>query len=314
MVNRFVLVAALALSSLAHADSPRLAQARAAIDEVKLDEAQRLLVGALQEGRNSPAAVREIYRLAGDTSVALGQREVGEQYYRRWLALEPAATMSSDVSPKLREPFDAARAYIAAHGSLVVRAARGSDSEVVLEVSSDPLAMVRSAQLGGQGAVALSGGKIRLAATAAAARAEVLDEYGNILVELDIAPAPAVVRQTPVMPDAPRAEPRSSRAWLGLAIPSVVCFAVAFGFGTAAVAVRGDIDADLEDSGKHYFSEIDKRVQQMRTFTWISAGSAALGVVLAIPAAVLFARRSNDREVVPFVSADGGGVSVLGRF
>lgn len=313
MVNRVVLVAVLALSSLAHADSPKLAQARAAIDEVKLDDAQRLLVGALQDGRNSPAAVREIYRLAGDTSVALGQRDVGEQYYRRWLALEPAATMSSDVSPKLREPFDAARAYIAAHGSLVVRAARGSDTEVVLEVSSDPLAMVRSAQLVGQGAVPLSGGSIKLAATAAAAHAEVLDEYGNILVEVDIAPTAAIVT-APVNTDVPRVEPRSSHAWIGFAVPSVVCLGVALGFGTSAVSMQSYIDADLDDHGKFYFSDIDDRVQRMQRFAWISAGSAALGVVLAIPAVVLFTRRSPAREVVPFVSDDGAGVSVLGRF
>jgi len=67
VTRALAVVAVLALATPAHADNPKLEQARKAIDEVRFDDAQRLLVGALADGGNSPSGVREIYKLSAST-------------------------------------------------------------------------------------------------------------------------------------------------------------------------------------------------------------------------------------------------------
>lgn len=307
----------------AHADSDRLAQARTALDEVKFDDAQRLLVGALEEGGNSPAAVREIYQLSASTAVVLGQRDVGEQYYRRWLALDPSASLSSDVAPKLREPFDAARSYVAAHGRLVTAAVRADTTLIEVRVTSDPLAMARSARLVVYGDTPVPAGtSLSVARTAQlitsgpeAARVEVLDEHGNVLALHDVPEAAPAHRPTaaPGIPTSPQRT--TSKTWLAFGIPAAVGVGVALGFGTAAYVSAVELDESIEDSGKHFFTDVEAREGRIKTFTWIAGGGLAAGIVLGIPAAILYFRTPPDqRQVIPFLTDGGAGVSVSGRY
>ncbi len=211
MTRALTVVTMLVIAATAHADSPKLEQARRAIDEVRFDDAQRLLVGALAEGGNSPAAVREIYKLSASTAVVLGQREVGEQNYRRWLALDASASIGADVAPKLREPFEAAQAYIAAHGRLAATATRVSASDLDIVVT-DPLAMAVSATIIGSRPVPLSTERrARLAPSGAGTvRVAVLDDHGNRLLELQTAAAPVAVQ--PATPAVRPAPPRPTDA------------------------------------------------------------------------------------------------------
>ena len=137
MVSRAALSLAVALGLAAvpvRADSPHLAEARRAVEAVDYDAARRLLVDALHDGGNSLAAVREIYRLSARAAVVLDQRELAEQYYRRWLAIDPDAALPDDTAPKLREPFVAAQAYSAAHGRLRATARRTQAGEIDVEL------------------------------------------------------------------------------------------------------------------------------------------------------------------------------------
>ncbi|MCP6280625.1 hypothetical protein NL459_28785, partial [Klebsiella pneumoniae] len=81
-----------------------------------------LLVEALKQGGNRPEELVEIYRLSGATAAVLGPPELAEQYYRRMLALAPDAVLPPDASPRLREPFVAAQAYMAAQQRFDARA------------------------------------------------------------------------------------------------------------------------------------------------------------------------------------------------
>ena len=94
----------------ARGDTAKLARARQAIETLQYDTAQKLLIDALDDGANSPADVAEIYRLSASTAVVLESGDVAEQYYRRWLALDPTASLSSDLAPKIRDPFVRAQA------------------------------------------------------------------------------------------------------------------------------------------------------------------------------------------------------------
>lgn len=196
MTRALAVLALLAFAAPAHADSPKLDQARKAIDDVRFDEAQRLLVGALNDGGNSTAAVREIYRLSASTALVLGQREVGEQYYRRWLALDAGAAVGADVAPKLREPFEAAQAYIAAHGRLTATATWRSATELEVSVS-EPFTMAASAMTAGGQPVALSTEhRARLSPSGTSpVTVVIVDDHANHLLELQTAP-PA--RQEPI--------------------------------------------------------------------------------------------------------------------
>jgi hypothetical protein len=322
VVSRAIsIVAMLALASSAHADSPKLEQARKAIDEVRFDDAQRLLVGALADGGNSPAAVREIYKLSASTAVVVGQREVGEQNYRRWLALDASASIGADVAPKLREPFEAAQAYIAAHGRLTAVATRVSATVIDVAVT-DPLAMAVSATIVGGSPVALSTERRAqlVPSDGGAVVVAVLDDRGNRLVELSAGAAPvaAVVPAVtaPVRPPIQRDQPKEKRfrVWLVFAVPSAVLLLTGAGFALAASNDRDTIDEGIRDSTTTVYSDIDDLRSREIAFTALGATAFGLGVVLAVPAVILYLRAHDDLAVVPFVSGDSAGASLAGQF
>jgi hypothetical protein len=228
---RVVWIALVATAATAYADSPKLAEAKHALDEVRYDDAQRLLVAAIKDGGNSAAAMREIYQLSASTAIVLGQTDVGQQYYRRWLALDPTAALADSVSPKLRTVFVAAQADMAAKGAIAVSASlEGRDVDV--SVGSDPLAMARGGcAIGGGPTVPFDAhGHARLANEP---RVAVCDESNNRLVEVDVAasatPAP-IPAPTSAEPVHHSAFGRPSTWWLlgGLDVPaSMICLGLA---------------------------------------------------------------------------------------
>jgi hypothetical protein len=245
------LVVGLAAAGPARGDSPKLAQARQAVAAVDYDEARRLLVEALHDGDNSPAALGEIYRLSARTAVVLGQPELAEQFYRRWLAIDPDAALPGDTAPKLREPFVAAQAYIAAHGRLLARAQRAATGGLDVELIADPLVMARAAAVielappiprpglppRRSSPVAFGGG--RHVTLPAGDRVAILDEDGNHLVELGVAaPSPPGAAPATAAPPSPEARPWTRR-WLTWAIPTGAFTLVGAGFGIAAIASYG---------------------------------------------------------------------------
>ena len=311
----------------ARADSPKLEQARQAVEAVRYDEAQRLLVEAVNDGGNSPAALRRIYELSGATAIVLGQRELAEQYYRRWLALDPQAALGDDVAPKLREPFVAAQAYMAAHGRLAVTLARRATGELEVVIASDPLAMAAAVALDGGAPVPLSAERrATLAAPAdrAAGHAIVLDEHGNHLVELPIDAAPA-----PAPPGAPRPglayappTPRPFfRRWTTWAAPAGALVIAGGVFGTLAITGQQSQADKIDHSGDHFFDEVDGTANKVRRNAAIGLSLITTGAIVAIPAAVFYvrSRRPNDLSrlvlvPVPLIDATGGGLAVTGAF
>jgi hypothetical protein len=319
--------AVLAIAHPAHAESPRLAQARHAVDTVKYDAAQRLLVEALQDGGNSPAALGEIYQLSARTAVVLGHPELAEQFYRRWLAIDPRAALPTDTAPKLRTPFEAAQAYLAGHGGLAARAARTADG-VDVTVTSDPLQMARAAIAldGAATAAPLGSGSVAHLA-ASTTRAAVLDEYGNHVLELDV-PPPVPGAPGPTAPAAPAApgrldapkpavSPRSwPRRWTTWAIPTAACGIVSVSF--LGVALQAQITANqiAAESGAHRKADVDDELAHARTYTWVSAITAAATVGFAIPMAVYFLQQREEPRatIVPIAGRGTAGLAITGQF
>ena len=314
-----------ALACAARADSAKLEQARQAIDGVRYDEAQRLLVAALEAGANPPAALREIYRLSASTAVVLGQADAGEQYYRRWLALDPTATLGKDISPKLRGPFDAAKAYIGAHGRFDATATRTASREIDVEVVSDPLAMARSVRLErGETTTPFDTTKhAKLAVDVASVRAYVLDEYGNVLRELDVpAAAPEPLHAPyPVEKQEPTTKLVEHRgthraALIAWGIPCAAFLGTGLGFTIAALYEHGAMLNLLRDSKDHYYSEVDDRRTKRNAFTALAGSLGGFGALLLIPTAIYWAKNKSytERVVVPTGGDGTAGLAVIGRF
>lgn len=331
MVSRAALPLAVVLglglaTAPARADSPHLADARRAVEAVDYDAARRLLVEALRDGGNSPAAMREIYRLSARAAVVLGQRDLAEQYYRCWLAIDPDAALPGDTAPKLREPFVAAQAYIAAHGRLRATAQRTATGEIDVELVADPLAMAYAAASVTRPSPVVFDAA-RRARLAGADRIAILDERGNHLLELEPAapadPAAAVLTPSaaPAVPTAPESpadqdRPPWTRRWLTWAIPTGVFALGAAGFGIASIASYGRAHEIVADSSKSYLSDAQDNVRRGRIFAWITAGAGAAAIGCAIPMAIYLSRDIRDRRLIaiPTIGSDHAGLALGGRF
>ncbi|HEV7555237.1 MAG TPA: hypothetical protein VGO00_07285 [Kofleriaceae bacterium] len=293
------LLIAMAIAGTAAADTPKLDAARAALDAVHFPEAQRLLGEALAQGGNSPTDMREIYRLAAKAEAALGHPDVAEQFYRRWLALDPHASLAAGDSPKLQAPFAAARAFVQANGGLVVHLEHGVDVDV--SIVGDPLAMAVAVARGPDPAVPLATDRHAHLADGPGAIA-VLDDRGNHLIEVDVPAAVAPPREYPPPIEAPR--PGGWKVW---AIGAGAFTAIAFGFGATALAFNNDGSGAASNSGAHFFSDVETDRDRARLFAYMSAGAFAIGIGLAIPA--LHYYPNSLRAVVT-----GNGVAVAGGF
>lgn len=311
MVGR-ALVLAVVLAwggAAARADSPKLAQARAAIDAVHFEDAQRLLVEALAEGGNGVMAVRQIYELSANVAGVLGQRDVAEQYYRRWLALDPQAKLGDDVPPKLADAFVAARAYMAAHGRLVA-SARRTAAGVEVTIEADPLAMAASANgnpFGGDRRALVSGERVAI-----------LDEHRNELLVIQVGPEPtpgavATALDTPAL--TPSARPPFVKRWQTWAVASSTVLLAGAIWGIVALSENQALAADRDKSGTLFFSDYQHRVHTMQRNAVISLSLVGAGALIGIPAAVLYVRSRRPSElsrlaIVPVP----GGAAVIGRF
>jgi len=291
------------LAGTARADSPKLGEAETAIEQVRYDDARRLLVEAIETGDNSPAAVRRIYELSASTAIVLGQRELGEQYYRRWLALQPDARLPDGSSPKLTEAFVAAQAFMAAHGRLIVRAARDATSdEVDVAVESDPLHMAAAIAVAGAAGSRVAIGAdhhARLAAGAAALQIDIVDEHGNHLLVLDVGAAVATLPPPVAGPTGPidDASPPLSRRWTTWAVPAGVFLAGGLALGTLAITEQGQLDGDLAKSGEHFFDDIQDRHDKIRLHATIAIALGGVGLVFAIPATIFYVRAQRPWQI-----------------
>ena len=302
VIARAALVLA-CLCATARADSPKLAQARAAIDNVHFDEAQRLLVGALADGGNSAAAVRQIYELSANVAAVLGQRDVAEQYYRRWLALEPQARLGDDVPPKLAEAFVAAQAYMAAHGRLVATVRR-TDRGLDVAVESDPLTMAASAN-------GVPFGGDRHALVAPADRVAILDERANLLLELAVPPA----TEAPVLQPAPLSHPPFLKRWQTWGAVSGTLMLAGAIWGIVAINENTALQAEVEKSGAVFFSDVDQHYRTMRRNATISLSIIGAGALVGIPAAILYVKSRHPSDLSGIkITLGPGRIGVLGRF
>jgi hypothetical protein len=307
-------------ASVAWADHPQLTAARRAVQDVRYDDARGLLVAALAAGAATPEELREIYQLSAATAVVLGQRELAEQYYRRVLALDPEAQLPADASPKLRPPFVAAQAYMAAHRRLAVRAERRGGN-LTVTVVADPLGMIAAvaAVVAGQRerGVAVASGPVGLEPRGDVDHIAVLDEHGNTLRRID--PPAATVEAAPRAPAAPPAAPRTPilRRWLTWAIPAVLAGGIGAGFLIDGRNAKRELDAILARNDTYFFDEAERQRVRWQDDTRIATLAFAAAGGFAAAAIIMAATQpSTDAApvVAPTISARQVGLAWTTRF
>lgn len=336
------LLATLALIAprVSRADSVALAEARDAIRQVKYDRAQARLVDALHEGGHAPAELREILQLAGTTAIVLGQREIGDQYFRQLLALAPDATLPAGVAPKLRDAFVAAQAAMAALGRLSVHVRIDASGALTVEVAADPLHQADAVELVAAGAptrLPLRAGRAVVAAPSALVEVRLLDGYGNQLtvIAADAIEVPAATEISPSMPPAvldpgivavppeARAEPPAPtpslpvatrprwRRWSTWAIPTVVGAGVGVGFAIGAKAARDERDRQLLEPAGQYSDEYAAAVEAAEDRQLISNLAFVATGVIAVTGAVMVLTWQPPARVTTALRIDGDGAGVV---
>lgn len=312
------------------AAGPALDRARAALDDLRYEDAAAALDEALREGGNSPEATAEIYQLMGEVAASRGDRARAVDAFDHLLALAPGATLREGVSPKLTEPFDAARARAGERAPLGLRCAVAAGS-VEVEVAADPLGMAAAAYQSGGGSVEtaeLDGAAalIVVADTVVVEYVGLLDEHGNRLVAV----AAVECEQELIAPSrrgARRAEPRAGRSvvghwalWGGVAVGFAAAGAY---FGLDARAKVDELERLVADSAAHDFGEA-RAVEDdaRRSALYANIGFASAGVAAVVAGVLLYRDRHRDRErapdrgisVTPTVGRGSAGIGVGLRF
>lgn len=142
------LACVLAWSTAAWAGNPHLERARRQLDDLKYEDAAASLEQALRTGESDPKELAVIYQLSAQVAAARGDEASAEDFFRHLLALAPGTTLPGGVSPKIAEPFAAARAFIEQKLPISVRwEPDASSSAVRVLVDADPLSMVDGAEV-----------------------------------------------------------------------------------------------------------------------------------------------------------------------
>lgn len=318
MVTRYVVVLLLlAIAGVAHGDNPKLTAARQAIRDVRYDDARGLLVEAIDAGGNGPDELRELYQLSAATAVVLGQNELAEQYYRRVLALDPAAKLPADASPRLRPPFVAAQAYMAAHGRLDVRVTRRG-RRIEIAVTADPLGMIAAVSAVVDGAVlpriAVAGEPIAFEPTGTVERIALLDDHGNTLRAIPAPPEPIALAS----PANPRAQSTPLlRRWITWAIPAAVLAGTGVGFLISARRAENRLDEILGHGASYYLDDAEQQRTRWKTdatvadVLFVAAGAVT---VTAIVMAVTREPSAPRTALAPIVGGRALGIALDSRF
>jgi hypothetical protein len=100
-----------------------LAQAAAAYDEMRLEDARAALDRAMRDPSNTRSHLVEIYRLQGLVEASIGQPIAAKRAFAEMLVLAPDAKLADDLSPKIQSAFDSARASLPGERGVLVESA-----------------------------------------------------------------------------------------------------------------------------------------------------------------------------------------------
>jgi hypothetical protein len=321
-------VLAVALSTMAAASparaNPALDEARAALQDLRYDLAGDALARALRAGASGPAELAEIHRLSAEVAAVLGRADDAQRHFRAALSLAPDTALPAGTSPKIAEPFEAARRALGGRALRVETSARASPPTLVVSIVDDPATLVRGARAEFRGpggpwhADAAGGPRFELVPGDAAGAQDVsgalLDEHGNRVAELG--PIAIPIAEAPA-PTPERGRSLFARWWLWGGV-AVAAAATGGAFGLAARNDRDELNALNDDPGAHDYQEFVELEDRIHRRAGIANASYAVAGACAVVSGILLVRdlrRSDDSpSVAPAPVTGGAGVTVVVRF
>ena len=260
--------------------------------------------------------LRRIFMLAGTAAGSTGDGAAAQIWFSRWLCLEPSGRLPAGSSPKLAVLLEAARRELAGR-ALTARAAR-RDGGIAITVEDDPLALVV--------AVRAEGRQQPIAADtvvpATAGAIELVDRYGNVLVEL-VVPSPPSSGARASGTAQPIAEGHDARtgasgvtiapeppwyarwpAWSAASGASAIAATLALYIASNADA---RLDALASDSAEHEYSEARAEERTLARAQWIARIGYGAAIAAATVAIVYYVR---GREVRTVITPSGSGATL----
>lgn len=276
-----------------------------------LDEIER----AMRLGKAGPAEMAELYKLAGELAGGLDEPSTARRWFAHWLSLEPGARLAEDASPKVRDPLGAARVAMAGR-RIAMRIVREGAS-VKVTIDDDVLGLVRKVRVGAAEGVpgatfALDEARADRSPVTDQGEASMpidvvvgLDEYGNVLVEGRVPPAPASAGA--------QARPIHAR-WQTWAIATGALAATGGVFAWRTTVAQDEFDR-LKNNGATFgeTESVRKRGERHALTANVAFGAAAATAVVSVVLAVR--ARGDERVAVSAVlEPDHTGLVLTGRF
>jgi tetratricopeptide (TPR) repeat protein len=323
-------------------ESNHLATARQHLAALKYEQALHALEKALYSGKHGPEEMKTIYRMMGEIQAAMGQQEQADRNFRSLLALDPAAELGRGISPKIQQPFQAAKTYMSSRGRLAVSCkVAPAASAVVLEVQADPADLVGGARVvyrladGSEQIIEATGRgshTLRVPTTEPVTLiCAALDEHGNRLSEIGswsepLRLEPPNPEPEPVLSVAPAAPRREAPApplygrWYVWTAATVVAAGGGGYFAWQAGQAEDELERLNQDSPNHSFSEaeeIEKRGKRNALFANISFGAAgafAIATVVSLALEPEAPAAEGATALAPLLLQQGAGLSVAVTF
>lgn len=312
-----VVVLAVLHVSTARADDA-VDKARDLLLELRFEEARDLAQKALQEGNRKPKEVAAIYMVIAEVSAALGDESEARAQFRNALAIDSSIEIGDGVSPKIVEPFEAARAMLEGTDGIGASATRKA-GEVTVVVDSDPARLIEGARVTftrdgkkqreqGKGSSEIT---LEVPEGASSLKIVVVDRFGNVLGSVAIGEAAEEPEQDNVIEaEVPTQRTALWKRWQLWAGVSVVFLAGGAYFGNESVAAADKV-ADLED-GTEFSVAKALEDDAKRNALYANIGFAAAGVLVGVATWMYF--RQEEAIVVPVADSDSVGAAAVIRF
>jgi hypothetical protein len=288
----------------ARADDDPLAEAMRLEAQLQYEPALVIIERAIAQGGNDRERLVTLHLFAGKLAAGLDREPVAIDHFARVLALAPSTTFSKTTSPKITEPFDAARARTA---PLAVTATFAGDA-VTIAAPTDPLGLVV-----GIAVVLVEGARerevrdlqrrrIEFPAAARPTEVRALDAFGNIVWSKAISQRSHSGNHRPV--------DDGVGPWI---YPGAFALLAAGGAGVCAwrFNVAQKEWTRKKNEGGHDFSEL--QAIEQRSKRWALAANIGFGVAGAAVVVAIVVKLRTPKPV-PVVTGDSVGLALTGTF
>lgn len=303
-------------------------KAKGQIADLRFDAAKGTATAALKKGTRGPNDVVDLYMLLGEVSASMGNDKDAENYFHSALSINLSATLEAGASPKLSEPFEAARRRLTGAEPITLDYESFDEGRVVVSVVSDPAKLVGGAALlytengedqtkKGRGADKVN---MKVPDGATDLKIVALDRYGNQLnepIELEVESESGGTSNLGAGKTSKPGRPLFNR-WQLYAGLSVVAAATG---GYFAIKSKGFVDdAEALEDGSEFSKakQLEDFAKEKALYANISFVAAAL---LAGTTYWVYATKSGSTEkppakatISPYLTSDEAGIAAFIQF